>query len=81
MSSRPSRPSGRLDDGGLQALLVIGAVALALMAGIVGWAIGRETAPGETTTVNAGGAGAGEAPLDKSRGLNKVFPHATPTGA
>src|SRR3954467_3148931 len=62
MASRERGPQTSIDDSGLQTLLVVGAVGLAILAGVVGWGIGRTTAPKEETTAApaAGQAGAEE---------------------
>jgi quinohemoprotein ethanol dehydrogenase len=47
----------RFSDGSFQALLAVGGIGLVLIAGIVGWGIGRSTTPSETVTVGAGAQG------------------------
>jgi len=56
MGSQEPTGRGGFGDGGLQTLLAVGAVGLALIAGIVGWGVGRATAPDDSVTVAAGAA-------------------------
>jgi len=51
----PNRDPQSRDDSGLLPLLIVGAIALAILAGVVGWGIGRSTAPDESTTAPATG--------------------------